>query len=388
MRTAAVLLLCGSFAFAATPPLRILYLYGDVSADGRVPSGDAEPFHQMRLADPGERGLSQFRVALENLGLMLEERYDAEIRLTAEFLAGYQGLILGSNQRRFSKDEATAVRAWVERGGGLIAWSDSAFGGHFAKVGLDNTLGRDSNNDLTKQFGMYFLTDNGGGNYRIQKYTRPHYLNAGKPDGGIRYRGEGVSPIRVTAPAEMLAPLQDGGLGGGLKVNAIDAPFNPATDAALAIAQVGQGRVVGTFDRNTFWNAGEGTRLAHDDNREFAQRLVLWAINREDIPLSQKETIGPTQARQATWQADAGPDLTAQPNTWVTLNGKITGASQVQPEVRWQLVDGPAAGEFENNNPAALINRIRFSAPGSYRLELETSHGGATASDQMTVIVR
>jgi hypothetical protein len=56
-----------------------------------------------------------------------------------------------------------------------------------------------------------------------------------------------------------------------------DRPYQPERDAALAVASVGSGRVVGTFDRNTFWNDGAGTSLSEVDNREYATRLVRWA---------------------------------------------------------------------------------------------------------------
>lgn len=237
----------------------------------------------MLLEDAGPRGMSAFCAAIEAVGFEIRQAYDADVLFTDEYLAPWNVIILGSNQRRFSPDEADAVQRWVSAGGGLVAWSDSAFGGHFGKVGLDNPAGRDSDNDLTRQFGMVFLTDNGGGNYLVTDYEEAHFLNAQNPQGGVRYRGEGVSPVRITPPARLLAKLQEGGLGGKIMVNKIDAPFNPQTDAALGVADVGQGRVVGTFDRNTFWNAGEGTRLSHEDNREFAQRLILWAAGREDI---------------------------------------------------------------------------------------------------------
>jgi hypothetical protein len=50
--------------------------------------------------------------------------------------------------------------------------------------------------------------------------------------------------------------------------------------AALAIAEVGAGRVVGAFDRNTFFNPpGVGSHIDRHDNEIFAQNLVLWAAN-------------------------------------------------------------------------------------------------------------
>lgn len=260
----------------------VLYIYGDVSDDGDIPSGDKKPFHQMRLDDPGRLGLSQFKDAIEKTGLTISEAYDADLRLTPEFLATYRVLILGSNQRRFSADEAAALDRWVRDGGGVVAWSDSAFGGLHSKVGMGNTKGLNSDNDLTRQFGMQFLRDNGAGNYLISQYTRPHFLNRNRANGGIRFRGEGVSCVRVSPPAEILAPLQDGGLGGGIRLNKEDGDLIPERDAALAIAEVGKGRVVGVFDRNTYWNQGEGTQLSHEDNREFAQRIILWAAAREE----------------------------------------------------------------------------------------------------------
>ena len=263
----------------------VLYLYGDVSADGKVPSGDDPPFHQMRLNDTGNHGMSQFREAVQALGLSIDEIYDVDLTLNEQTLSPLKVLILGSNQRRFSRQEAAALGRWVNAGGGLIAWSDSAFGGHWQKVGISNTLGRDSNNDLTTQFGMFFLTDNGGGNYRIRDYTEPHYLNRRQKENSLAFRGEGVSPIRISGPARMLARLQEGGLGGKIMLRGPDGKLRPNKDAALAVAEPGKGRVVGVFDRNTFWNAGEGTRLSHDDNREFAQRLILWAAQMEDQPL-------------------------------------------------------------------------------------------------------
>ncbi len=269
--------LAAASATAAQERPQVLYLYGDVAADGTVPSGAAEPFHQMRLDDTGPRGMSQFKAALEAVGFDVREAYDAAVQLDAATLAPVKVLILGSNQRRFTAAEAAALRAWVEAGGGLLAWSDSAFGGHYNKVGLGNEAGRLSNNDLTVQFGMFFMTDNGAGNYLVHTYEFDHFINANQRAGGIAFRGEGVSPVRVSAPARLLAKLQEGGLGGGLRLNPVDGPLDATRDAALAIAEIGQGRVVGVFDRNLFWNAGEGTRLSHDDNRAFTQRIALWA---------------------------------------------------------------------------------------------------------------
>ncbi|QDU70413.1 ThuA domain-containing protein [Mucisphaera calidilacus] len=320
--TLLLLLLCLNTTASAQPETsHVLYLYGNVDEDGNNPAVTGKPpFHPMRLDDTHDqrRGMSQFRQAIEdhNAPLMrkagvrfrTEERLDTQVVLTPAFLGRYDVLILASNNRRFTTEtdtgnqgtsEAQAVADWIQGGGGLIVWSDSAFGGHFRKVGLGNTPGRTSDNDIITQFGMFMMRDNGAGNYLINTYEQPHYLNdfdAGGhqspdgPDAGVHYRGEGVSVIRVSEPAVMLARLQHGGLGGKLRLNHLDTqdpdigPYQPDRDAALAIAEIGQGRVLATFDRNTFWNAGEGTRLAHADNREFAQRILIWTAGYDTLP--------------------------------------------------------------------------------------------------------
>jgi len=278
-------------AVEAEPTKKVLYLYGSVAADGTIPAPAGQAFHQMRLNDTGSRGMSQFKATIEGGPLIqasgvefeIAEAYDAATTLDAATLGQYDVVILGSNNKMFSAAERDAVGQWVRDGGGLIAWSDSAFGGDFRQVGVGNPVGRDSNNTITTQFGMFFLRDNGAGNYAIKQYEFDHFLNDHDRDEGVVFRGEGVSVVRVSGEAKLLAKLQDGGLGGQIRLHNDDqndpaiGPLNEQTDAALAIAQIDRGRVIGTFDRNTFWNAGEGTRLSHVDNAEYAQRLVLWA---------------------------------------------------------------------------------------------------------------
>jgi hypothetical protein len=253
----------------ANETVDLLYLYGS------IPPG----IHDMRLEDTGDRGMSQFAEALRDVNVNPVGVHDVEIELTDESLEDYDVVLLGSNNRRFSESEAQALAQFVEQGGGVIAWSDAGFG--WQEGGLSSPAGRESDNDLTEQFGMRFMLDNGAGVFTIREYLKPHFLNDNDPNEGVVYRGEGVSLIEVREPAEKLADLQLGGTSGELRLNPADGELGPE-HAVLAVAYVGDGRVVGTFDRNTFWNAGEGTRLSELDHREFAQRLALWAAGYGD----------------------------------------------------------------------------------------------------------
>lgn len=49
-------------------------------------------------------------------------------------------------------------------------------------------------------------------------------------------------------------------------------------DVGNRVGTVRRDRVVGTFDRNMFFNPpGAGTNIGSLDNRRYAQNLVLWA---------------------------------------------------------------------------------------------------------------
>jgi hypothetical protein len=292
----AVVVLVSGWAVAQPPTARVeggqvLYLYGLVDASGDRP-GEAgysgEPFHAMRLDDPSPLGFSSFAEAIRELGYTVQQAYDRQVTLDERTLAEVDVLILGSNNRLFTEAEAEALERWVRSGGGLIAWSDSAMGGDHSKVGLGNPVGRDSNNSLTERFGMHFLVDTGHDysgpanktpGVGITQWERPHALNNHETDGlaeqGLVVYGEGVSPVRIRPPAVMLARLQNRGQIG---VGKVDRPYQPERDAAVAVAEIGDGRVIGYFDRNTFFNrGGPGTDLTEVSNRAFAQRMVLWA---------------------------------------------------------------------------------------------------------------
>jgi hypothetical protein len=138
MKRKIILLAISLICFLAVDAQNIVYVYGDVAADGTIPSGSKKPFHQMRLNDEGDLGMSGFKKALEAIGCTVSEVYDQEIVINAEFLKSIDVLILGSNQRVFIEAEAKALKRWVKKGGGVITWSDSGFGGEYSIVGVDN----------------------------------------------------------------------------------------------------------------------------------------------------------------------------------------------------------------------------------------------------------
>lgn len=358
------------------PNYKVLYLYGYVTKegvfypDGNIPEDAPPPFHQMRLyvdGIPGALDFTQFREALEEVGFDLEERYDASVDLAdPDFLGDYKVIILGSNQHRFTQAEADAVAEWVKQGGGLVAWSDSAMGGLFSEpnVGIGNTKGLDSNNDLTAQFGMEFLPDRGGGVFTVSAWDEAHFINdyqvisdAGQ-DIGVEFEGEGVSPIIVTEPAIRLASVPKGA--------------TTPQEAAVCYAEIGRGRVLGTFDRNTFWNTGgPGTDITKKDNREFTQRIILWVAGFGGN--SQVLTALHDEISSAFPETYGNPDFL---EFWDPLGN---GDSDIWNHLtEWVL--GLNLGETEPSSIIRIDTQTGSGNPFRLRYQQADSHPGASLS--------
>jgi len=267
------------YAAPARPTLtRVLFLYGS------VPPG-TDPSEMIHIDNAGHNGYAQLAEALEwEQGHNLTELADTDPAvnpLTAASLHGYDLLVLGSNNRRFSQAEASAVGDFVRRGAAVLALSDSRFG--LSPDREHNVLGAGelSDNDILAQFGMYIEHDN----YQVVVADSSRFLDPSHPIlAGINsFKGEGVSLIRIDGPPATILVRGDGLL---LTDGHTITGKNYAITAA---AQVGAGRVAVTFDRNTFFNAGvgsDGTDLRELDNRAYALNLFDWLTRRGGVPAS------------------------------------------------------------------------------------------------------
>lgn len=247
---------------------RVLFLYGS------VPPG-TDPNDMIRIGNTGRNGYAQLVALLaDTQGHNVYELADTDPAvnpLTLNALIPYDLLVLGSNNRRYTPAEAAVVAAYVNRGGGVLALSDSRFGLSPNRALNELGAGELSDNDLVGQFGMQIQHDN----YEVVVADGARFVTPTHPvlRGLTSFKGEGVSLIRITGgPATILVR------GDGLRLT--DGVTITGPDYAItALAQVGQGRVAATFDRNTFFNAGvgsDGTDLSELDNRAYAYNLFNW----------------------------------------------------------------------------------------------------------------
>jgi len=205
-------------------------------------------------------------------------------------LGAYDAVVFGSNNATYDASAADAVEAYVRGGGGVVFISDANFGDDWRDAS-------DSDQPFASRFGLTMNQDRG--RYAI---NANEYLNPDHPilDGVQAFDGEGVTPITVdtTLPAGVdatILALAQGQVGRNVPPfnagNNDRGPSSPATplDAALVALTADQGRVVGYFDRNTFFNEnGAGTHLTREitgtpsdagqaiDNDELALNLFNW----------------------------------------------------------------------------------------------------------------
>ncbi len=247
---------------------RVLFLYGS------VPPGTDES-EMIRIGNAGRNGYSQLASLLqETQGHNLYELADTDPAvnpLTQAALSWYDLVVLGSNNRRYSPQEASALTAYVSRGGSVLALSDSRFGLSPDRSTNAPGAGELSDNDLMQQFGMQIEHDN----YQVITAESKRFVDPTHPilNGLISFKGEGVSLIKTLGP-----PAQIVVRGDGLLLTDGHTITGPEY-AITAVATVGLGRVAATFDRNTFFNAGvgsDGTDLSELDNRRYALNLFNW----------------------------------------------------------------------------------------------------------------
>ena len=265
------LLLTGTALQAA----QVAYIYGDIAADGTVPSGSSAPYDQMLLTDTGSKGCSQFKTMVEDQGYSISQHYDQTTTLNAAFLNPFDVIVFGLHQKQWTAAEKTALDTWIRAGGGILMYSDSAAGGHYGTVGIGNTVGQTTVNNILSSYGMEVTVDQGGG---TRAYTcSPNSPNPILWDQPV-FEGEGVSPIAVdtNSNAQVLIPLDDAYKISGGSMNPGTAGITIANPvwASIAHCPVERGNIIALFDRQPMWNNGPGSDINEEDNKEILRRII------------------------------------------------------------------------------------------------------------------
>ena len=255
-------------AFETVAAGDLAYIHGRVADDGTIlDEGEGVPYDPMLLDDAGNRGLSEFKAMVEADNHSITAYRDKDTLLTPAFLNGLDVVIFGLHQKIWSASEKAALDSWLNAGGGMLIYSDSASGGDFRVVGAHNPVGQTVTNNLIGQYGMQVTVDQADGT-TAQTAT----ANASIPGVAAKLlEGEGVSPVAIppnSTNVEILIPYDRAvNKRQGLSIS------NPVF-ASLAMRGVGNGHIVVMFDRQPMWNNGPGSDIDKRDNRAILQSVI------------------------------------------------------------------------------------------------------------------
>ena len=240
----------------------------------------------------GNHGWNELRLTLEGAGFIVSQiieplESDAPptgqtqgmaVPFEAMDLAQYDVLVFGSNNAFYQTAAIDAIESYIRSGGAAIFISDANFGSDWADAS-------NSDQHFLDRFGFIMHQDQG--TYAIDS---TEFLVPGHPIfvDVDSFDGEGVTPIEVGTPTqgvefEILALAE-----GNTRLNEEpfgnnnQGPSRPSgpNDAALLSATADFGRVIGHFDRNTFFNLnGAGTNINRLSNRQYAINLFQFAAS-------------------------------------------------------------------------------------------------------------
>ena len=346
----------------------IAYIHGDVSEAGAIPSGAAEPYDQMLIADTGDLGCSEFGQLVEASGYTIADYYDEAVTLNAAFLNQFDAIVFGLHQKIWSDAERSALDTWLRAGGGALFYSDSAAGGIFSIVGAANSVGQTAVNNVISAYGMEVTLDQAGG-------VRSFLATSSHPvvDGPLIFEGEGVSPVVVDNRdplVEVLIAYDASNLVAGrdpalVRLRGVNIPESERTFAALARRSVGAGNLVVSFDRQPMWNNGPGSNIQRRDNREILRRIV------EHIAGGPADTNTNEPIRVEAEDFDEGANGTAYFDTTAGNDGGQFRATDVDVEIT-----GDVDGDFNVGHVAPgewLEYTMDFANAGVYDITLRVA---------------
>ncbi|HQY87318.1 MAG TPA: hypothetical protein PK402_01580 [Tepidisphaeraceae bacterium] len=217
----------------------------------------------------------------------------------------YGVIVLASNNATYSDASVDALEQFVLDGGGVLFISDANFGSDWRDAPM-------SDQKFLSKFGVTVNQDNdtytlkrSDGHFAVP--TSPLLRDVDEIDG------EGVSPFTLgTAPSGVQTRRIVVARGTVFNNNGNNASNQyrgtsraaGANDAAVFAALADSGRVVGHFDRNTFFNTnGAGTNITRFDNTQFARNVFDFLAD-NDSPAVESAMVSPGVPSQVLIEFD------------------------------------------------------------------------------------
>lgn len=226
-------------------------------------------------------GLSDLSLLLAANGFDVTQREEGStsggktaVDLAAADLSQYDVVVFGSNNAFYEGADAEALDDYVRAGGGALFASDRNWG-------KDPTRSADSDQVLLKPFGITVGLDAGventeGNDLFADEATDPSHPLVAGIEGRISGAGVAsysekapVSGVTVTGLIPAKGTVVDNDAGEGREGTKRAAGPD---DFAVLLVEAGTGRVVCTFDRDTFFNGV----ITEAGNQRYALNVFRW----------------------------------------------------------------------------------------------------------------
>lgn len=253
----------------------------------------------------GNHGWSQFGDTLRAHGFEITEvqegpnkkNCDASLNLPCSDPVNFDSIgldkfdvvIMGSNNSRYSPTAVGTLLKYVDKGGGVVFISDANFGRNWGDAANSDQSFLDSIGWIMNQDHGQYAAVRSEGTFLVPDHPILKNVNS--------FDGEGESPITVAKTSyngftSTILVRANKDVQRNTSFNAGPVDSARANDADLCIATRKQGRIVGYFDRNTFFNKlGGGTDITQRDNGILAVNLMKWVSEgRTAVSLSQKHS--------------------------------------------------------------------------------------------------
>ena len=307
---------------------RLLFIRGGDRTGGFLEGGNDEERTE-HLADinnfttgGGNHGWGQLRNALEGAGFTVEQITEGSetvsgpadgihIDLETMDLSQYDVLVFGSNNAVYDAAAVDAFDQYIQDGGAALFISDANFGGDWADAPNSDQQFLDLLGITVNQDQGTYVVGNSPGEILIPSH--PLFT------GVTSFDGEGVSPFSVSQAVPGVDVQLLAGAEGNTRLN--EPPFGannrgPSVptgpgDASVIAATYGGGRVVGHYDRNTFFNlGGAGTNITRFDNQQYAINLFTWLAEAgEDFDFGDAPSGYPVELPGGARHLATGPRL-------------------------------------------------------------------------------
>ena len=297
----------------------LLFIRGSAGSGGFLEGGSDE-----QLADinnhqtfSGNHGWGTFANTLTAAGYTVNQivegttfdKKGAPVVLSTLDLGIYDALVFGSNNAVYTTADVNAFDQYVLAGGSALFISDANFGSDWADAANSDQQFLDRIGVQVHQDRGTYVVGNSSG--EILSPNHPILAGANPADLVTRFDGEGVSPFHLKKIVPGVAVTLLAGAEGQTRLN--QSPFGSkkqgpsrstnSGDASAFAATYGSGRVVGHFDRNTFFNVnGAGTNITRFDNQQYALNLFDWLIATPNLPGDYNQDSTVDGEDLAVWQ--------------------------------------------------------------------------------------